>query len=635
MMGLHKKLLGPKLEGTTLREVVRWKGADPRTRANREPWKWDEHGLAMASPRRAANCPWRSSRQRREGLRQQREGGASQGAAVPHDLVTADVVAHNPGLSEVQLRRAASYCGCSRRRFAAYLEEFARQDATDQDDSCGLPVSSVVAEHCVEQEELVATGRYVREVGPVRTPTRRRRKPSLVTRACEPNVPAESDQEQTDQAQDDIVPGDPVCAGLTELGEASWAGTEHSVNDGLLVLGDDGQPESYHALKHVETQATQLLPTGDQESTPEPSSDSSCEEEQSDAKPIAQSEMQLDAGGETEAELESLVGTQSNDGGGIDGVVDCATAADGVGWPSSPIQAYLRLERRPKTSAHAHHDHEKAEVAFAQLRAQLANLKQRPHTSPLSSAAVGRATASAPVPIWAAKKAGASETAQGCTPMSKGVSRKTVDKTAAVVPLVTNFGGMPAVRTAGNYRRGRSGISSPSAGIGGSVVIGDSATSTKAPVQVKGFGRSTSPAANSIATPPSSPPNSKPQPLKVATVGNACRGCVSLDPVYRSLSSTRTTDTGAPSPSAASPIATPWMSLSAPSLPSSSAVPVDIQARVVGSYSQSGQSILDTRLARAAARGALSRQRQAVGAAVQNALTVRGTHSVYVPMKLK
>ncbi len=634
MMGPQKQLLGSKLEGTTLRAVVRWKGADPRTRANREPWKWDEHGLAMASPRRAADSQWRSSRQRREELRQRREAGASQGDATPQSLVTQDVLAHNPGFSEVQLRRAASYCGCSQRRFAAYLEEFARQDATNRDDDCCVPVSSVVAEHCVEQEELVATGRYVREAGPVRTPARRRRKPSLVTRAAsEPGLSTDSDQAQKDQVQEDPAPPDSVCTGLTELGEASWAGTEHKVNGGLLVLGDDGEPESYHALKHAEGHATQLLPSSDQGSTPGGSSGSSSEEEESDAKPVLQSEMQLDSGGEMEAELESLVKAM----GATDGSADRARAGDDVGRPASPIQAYLRLER-PTTSAHARHDHEKAEVAFAQLRAQLADLKQRPTSSPSSSllaqmsaytslAAVDRAAAPAPAAIWAAKEAGASESAQGCSPMSKGGSRKTAG--TAAVSLVTGFGGMPALQAAGNYRRGRSGISSPTAGIGGSVVLGDSAASAEAPVQVECFGRSTSPAANSIATPPSSPPAPKPKPLKVATaaVEHAARGstsCVPLDPVYRSLS-TRTPNAGAPSRSAPLPFSTSWMSISAPSLPLSSAVPVDIQARVASSYPQSGQS---ARLARTAARGALSRQRQAVGTAVQNAMTLRQMRAV-------
>lgn len=625
MMGTQKKLLGSRLEGTTLRAVVRWKGADPRTRSNREPWKWDEHGLAMASPRRACGSQWRSSRQRREELRQRREAGASLDDAAPHDLVTPDVLAHNPGLSEVQLLRAASYCGCSRRRFAAYLEDFSRQDATDRAYDCGMPVSSVVAEHCVEQEELVATGRYVREAGPARTsPIRRRRKPSVVTPAAsEPGLSTGSDQEQADQVQDDIQ-GDAVCTGLTEVGEASWAGTEHSVNGGLLVLGDDGEPESYHALKHVEGHSSQLLPTGDQGSMPGASSDSSSGEDEPDAKPVLQSEMSLASGSETEAELESLVGHQPNEGDG-DEVGDCASAGHGFGRPASPIQAYLRVERRPTTSAHGRHDHEKAEAAFAQLRAQLADLKQRPCTSPMSLAAVDRATGGGPTGIRAAKETGASRTTQGCSPMPKAVTRKTA------APLATSFGGMPALQAAGTYRRGRSGISSPTAGIGGSGVVDDSTASTRAPVQVECLGRSTSPAAaNCIVTPPSSPLSPKPKSLKVetATVGNGARGgstgCGSLDPVCRSLS-TRTFNTGEPSASAALPVTTSWISISAPSLPSSSAVPVDIQARIASSYPQSGQS---TRLVRAAARGALSRQRQAVGAAVQNAMTLRQMRAV-------
>eukprot|EP01043_Picozoa_sp_COSAG02_P064692 COSAG02_NODE_9536_length_2187_cov_1.365421_1_plen_606_part_10 len=606
MMGPQKKMLGSKLEGTTLREVVLWKGADPRTRSNREPWKWDEHGLAMASPRRAADSQWRSSRQRREDLRQRREAGASLDNAAPHDLVTPDVLAHNPGLSEVQLLRAASYCGCSRRRFAAYLEEFSRQDATDGAYDCEVPVSSVVAEHCVEQEELVATGRYVREVGPARTsPIRRRRKPSLVTQAAsEPVVSTDSDQEQADQVEDGTVPGDTVCTGLTEVGEASWAGTEHSVNGGLLVLGDDGEPESYHALKHVEGHGSRLLLTDDQGSMPGASSDTSSDEDESDQKPGFRPEMQRATGGETEEELESLAGRQPNRGAGDD-VGDYASAGHDVGRPASPIQAYLRVERRPTTSAHARHDHEKAEVAFAQLRAQLADLKQRPCTSPMSLAAVDRATPAGQTGIWAEKETVASQTTQGCSPIAKGVARKTA------AHVVASFGGMPALQAAGNYRRGRSGFSSPTAGIGGSGVVGISTAATKAPMQVECFGRSTSPAAaNCIVTPPSSPLSPKPKSLKVATatVGNGARGgsigSDSLDPVYCSLS-TRTFNTGAPSTAAAQPVATSMMSISAPSLTSSSAVPVYIQARIASSYPQSGQS---TRVGRAAARGALWRQ---------------------------
>ena len=52
---------------------------------------------------------------------------------------------------------------------------------------------------------------------------------------------------------------------------------------------------------------------------------------------------------------------------------------------------------------------------------------------------------------------------------------------------------------------------------------------------------------------------------------------------------------------------------------------MDIQARVAGTYAN---SVHGTRPARVAARGALSRQRQAVGVAVHNAMTLRKMRAV-------
>ena len=632
MGGPPKQMLGSKLEGTELRAVVRWKGADPRTRANRDPWKWDEHGLAMASPRRASDSQWRSLRQRREELRQRREAGASHADAAPHSLVTEDVIAQNPGLSEDQLRRAASYCGCSRRRFDAYLEEFSRQDVTEGKYDWGESVSSIVEEYCVEQEELVATGRYVREAEPTRTTNRRRRKPLLITRAAsEAASSTDSDQEQTDNLEDCVVeqtvlapaPGDRPCTPLAGLGESSWPGTERCVKGGLLVLGDDGEPESYHALKHPEN-ATELSPAGDQASASEVSSDSFSDDEQSDALSGRLS------GGETlEAELEELAEKQDENGGAGD---------DTAGRPVSPIKAYLRLERRrPTTSAHARHDHVKAEAAFAQLRAQLAGLKQRPQTCPLSPAA---AADPAVVPTRAAEAATQLETANECA-HANAVARKSVSRAGG---MLASFGGMPASYTVGSYRRGRAGTGSPTAGVGdggggvdfvsgaGSSGKGSSAGETallgvdfspSSHFVAKITGRDASRPQGNVATPPSSPP--KPQ-VATATAGNAARGnaagCISLDPVYRPLA-TRTTSGGgaaAQSQSAALPAATSWMSISAPSLPFSSAVAVDMHARIAGSYPQPEQSM---RLVRPTLRGALSRQRRAIGAAAQNAMTVR------------
>ena len=626
MGGPPKQVLGSRLEGTELRAVVRWKGADPRTRANREPWKWDENGLAMASPRRAADSQWRSLRQRREELRQRREAGASHADAAPHNLVTEDVLAQNPGLSEGQLRRAASYCGCSRRRFDAYLEAFSRQDAIEAKYDWGESVSSIVEEYCVEQEELVATGRYVREAEPTRIPNRRRRKPLLITRAAsEPASCTDSDQEQTDNQEDGVEQtvlapalSDRPCTPLAELGEASWPGTQHCVHGGLLVLGDDGEPESYHALKHPEANATELSPAGDRASASEASSDSFSDDGKSDALSD-----HMSRGDMLEAELEELVGKQHE---------KRCTDDDTAGRPVSPIKAYLRLERRrPTTSAHARHDHAKAEAAFAQLRAQLAGLKQRPQTCPLSPAA-----AAAPSALVVATEATQLETAKGCA-HAKAVARNSTSR--AGVSLVASFGGMPASHTVGSYRRGRAGTGSPPAGLGGyggsvdlvsglgsSVKgsgVGETALfgvefSPSSQFVAKITGRDAARSQGNIATPPSSPPKPKPQ-AATGTTANAARGnaagCISLDPVYRPLA-TRTTSGGASAPlqSAALPARTSWMSISAPSLPLSPAMAVDMHARAAGAYPQPEQS---TRLVRLAARGALSRQRRGAAASVR------------------
>jgi len=68
-----------------------------------------------------------------------------------------------------------------------------------------------------------------------------------------------------------------------------------------------------------------------------------------------------------------------------------------------------------------------------------------------------------------------------------------------------------------------------------------------------------------------------------------------------------------------------WMSISAPSLPSAStAVTVDIEARVAGAYGQPGQS---NRFPRAA-RGALSRQRRISGGAAHEAMALRRMRAV-------
>lgn len=637
MQGPPKQMLGSKLEGTQLREVVRWRGPSPRTRAHREPWLWAEHGLAMATPRRAAesssslpSSQGQSSRHRRRV--QQRQAAGSDDAAVPQDLVTAAVQAQNPGLSEAQLRRAASYCGCSSRRFAAYLEEFARQDATEAKYDCGWSAHSVVAEHCVEQEELVSTGRYIREDATVRTPNRRgRRKAPPITRgAAEPDASTNRDQEQSDEQEGSALDAS-VCSGLTELG--------------LLVLGEDGEPESYHSPKHAEGRASQLLPD-DVESTPRTSSDSCCDEEESGALRVQQLGLRHDSAGEEQADLESSIEAQpeNQDEGDRcnEEIAEHASAALEAGRPTSPIQAYLRLERRPTTSAHLCHDHVQAEVAFAQLRAQLASLKQRPHT------VCGRCPPSPPSPLsLATATATALAEAVGCktksptrpeTPQEFPSGPQRVTRTnGTAAPLIPSFGGMPASRAVGSYRRGRSGIASPTAGIGGCGGSVDAAsgnilgtggdTGSGSPsdgTQMQAMEQATNSSKafvasltkkdpsrlqGNIATPPSSP-----TPLKVvATVSSPSRGgasgCISLDPVYRPRPA-RTTKgsvlghgvetkqsnathsmqgqsllSRALSPSAT----TTWMSISAPSLPCSSAVTVNIQARVAGSYA-AGQS---------------------------------------------
>ena len=503
------RLLGPKLEGTTLRAVVRWRAADPRTRSNREPWKWDEHGLALASPRRTASQQWRSARQRVEDRRKMREAGASAEGATPDDVVTADVLAQNPGVNEAQLRRAASYCGCSQRRLAAFMEEFARQDVSDASYPA-LPADSVVAEHCVEQEELVATGRYVREDAPARTPNRRRRKPPLVTRASStPPSGSEEDEHEEQQAPTEAVQEDDgaeqdgstearVCTGLAELGATSWAGTEHSVNGGVLVLGSDGEPESYHSPKHPDRSSPVLGNSASSELL---------QQDEVVTLPAAR-DLRQALEPEPEIELESLVGveasqeddeedeTQDNDGIAAQADAAAADETDDHGR-TSPIQAYLRMQRRPTTSDRPSHDHMQAEVAFAQIRAQLAHLKQRPHTSPQGPGAGLQSPAMAAA-MWAAEETARRERAQSVDapgPSAKDAGRGAVvpaepassgargseqraqqlaklrnnigGTSGTAMPLVASFGGMPAsAQGAGSratYHRGRSGMCSPTA----------------------------------------------------------------------------------------------------------------------------------------------------------------------------
>ena len=252
--------LGERLGETQLRQVLRWRQSDPRTRGAREPWRWEEHGLALGSPRGQELPIWsRAAARQREA--EQKAAALLRGASPAE--IAADLGEVYPEYDTASMRRAASYCGCSRRRLEDFIE--AHEAGVDEGEwrrpgDPRDPHDKEVAEFGFEQEELLSTGRYVRDRNPPWSPTRRKRKAELRARyssrpGADTNT-AVGDEDEGASGEDEGVhhhqeeeeeeDGDEGSAAEEEVADLTQELTDDA---GTLCINSKGEPESFRGRK--------------------------------------------------------------------------------------------------------------------------------------------------------------------------------------------------------------------------------------------------------------------------------------------------------------------------------------------------------------------------------------------------
>ena len=249
--------LGERLGETQLRQVLRWRQSDPRTRGAREPWRWEEHGLALGSPREQELPIWsRAAARQREA--EQKAAALLRGAS-PAEIAD-DLGEVYPEYDTASMRRAASYCGCSRRRLEDFIE--AHEAGVDEGEwrrpgDPRDPHEKEVAEFGFEQEELLSTGRYVRDRNPPWSPTRRKRKAELRARyssrpgqdtntAVGDEVEGASGEDEDVHQQEEEDDGDGGSAAEEEVADLTQELTDDA---GTLCINSKGEPESFRGRK--------------------------------------------------------------------------------------------------------------------------------------------------------------------------------------------------------------------------------------------------------------------------------------------------------------------------------------------------------------------------------------------------
>eukprot|EP01051_Picozoa_sp_SAG22_P005925 SAG22_NODE_369_length_11597_cov_4.374848_2_plen_357_part_01 len=141
------------IPGCELSYVQRWRGPSTRTRAARDPWKWEENGLPATHGSRKGKqpteqelesmTPWQRFKAQANidaenaaaaaATAAAGGGGGAEGGAAgqpPAPKTPRKLLRNFPGIDEAQLRRLNAYCGHSYERAIGYIESFVAENAS-------------------------------------------------------------------------------------------------------------------------------------------------------------------------------------------------------------------------------------------------------------------------------------------------------------------------------------------------------------------------------------------------------------------------------------------------------------------------------------------------------------------------